>query len=184
VNPVRAAFTLAAWLFAGLACHAQAAPRRIPLGPPATEVAFRAYGAGLLPIDASFARFEGWLTYDPDDKALCQVDLHVQVASMVTQDQAMRDTIVGPDFMDAARFPQLNYTGACEATGLNGMLAMHGIIRPFALSLDWRGDGVVAEGRLVRADWGMTAMSFLGGRTVRIRVTVPLAGSREQVSHP
>ena len=30
----------------------------------------------------------------------------------------------------------------------------------------------------------MTAMPFLGGRTVRIRVTVPLAGSREQVSHP
>ena len=96
----------------------------------------------------------------------------------------MRDTIVGPDFMDAASFPELNYTGTCGATGLGGMLAMHGITKPFALSLDWNGDGVVAEGRLVRAEWGMTAMSFLGGRTVRIRVTVPLAGSREQVSHP
>ena len=96
----------------------------------------------------------------------------------------MRDTIVGPDFMDAARFPDLTYTGACGATGLGGMLTMHGITKPFALSLDWKGDGVVAEGRLVRADWGMTAMSFLGGRTVRIRVTVPLAGGREQGSHP
>ena len=111
MRPVRAAFTLAALLFAGLACPAQAAPRRIPLGPPASEVAFRAYGVGLLPIDASFTRFDGWLTYDPDDRASCQVELHVQVASMVTQDQAMRDTIVGPDFMDAASFPELNYTG-------------------------------------------------------------------------
>ena len=34
----------------------------------------------------------------------------------------------------------------------------------------------MAEGRLVRAEWGMTAMPLLGGRTVRIRVTVPLAG--------
>ena len=117
MRPVRAAFTLAALLFAGLACPAQAAPRRIPLGPPATEVAFRAYGAGLLPIDASFTRFDGWLTYDPDDRASCRVELHVQVASMVTEDQAMRDTIVGPDFMDAARFPELNYTGTCEADG-------------------------------------------------------------------
>jgi polyisoprenoid-binding protein YceI len=181
---VRAAFTLSALLFAGLACPGQAVPRRIPLAPPATEVAFRAYGAGLLPIDASFARFAGWLTYDPDDRASCQVELHVQVASMVTQDQAMRDTIVGSDFMDAARFPELNYTGTCGPTGLTGMLAMHGVTKPFALSVDWKGDGVVAEGRLVRAEWGMTAMSFLGGRTVRIRVTVPLAGSREQVSHP
>ena len=47
---------------------------------------------------------------------------------------------------------------------------MHGVTRPFTLSLDWNPDGVVAEGRLVRADWGMTAMPLLGGRTVRIRV--------------
>ncbi len=184
MTPVRAVFTLAALLFAGLACSADAAPRRTPLAPPASEVAFRAYGAGLLPIDATFARFDGWLTYDPDDRASCQVELHVQVVSMVTEDQAMRATIVGPDFMDAASFPDLTYTGSCGASGLGGMLAMHGITKPFALSLDWKGNGVVAEGRLVRADWGMTAMSFLGGRTVRIRVTVPLGGGREQVSHP
>ena len=184
MTPVRAVFTLAALLFAGLACSADAAPRRTPLAPPASEVAFRAYGAGLLPIDATFARFDGWLTYDPDDRASCQVELHVQVVSMVTEDQAMRATIVGPDFMDAASFPDLTYTGSCGASGLGGMLAMHGITKPFALSLDWKGNGVVAEGRLVRADWDMTAMSFLGGRTVRIRVTVPLGGGREQVSHP
>ena len=185
MTPVRAAFTLAALLFAGLACPAQAAPRRVPLGPPASEVAFRAYGAGLLPIDASFARFDGWLTYDPDDRASCQVELHVQVASLVTDDQAMRDTIVGPDFMDAASFPDAHlyrdlraerpHRHARRCTGSPGRSRC---------PLDWNGDGVVAEGRLVRADWGMTAMSFLGGRTVRIRVTVPLAGSREQVSHP
>ena len=38
---------------------------------------------------------------------------------------------------------------------------------------------VVAEGRLVRADWGMTAMSVLGGRTVRISVAVPLRGTSQ-----
>ena len=63
---VRATFTLAALLLAGLAGSTQAAPRRIQLAPPGSEVAFRAYGLGLLPIDASFARFDGWLTYDPD----------------------------------------------------------------------------------------------------------------------
>ena len=185
MRPVRAAFTLAALLFAGLACSAQAAPRRIPLGPPATEVAFRAYGAGLLPIDASFARFEGWLTYDPDDRASCQVELHVQVASMVTQDQAMRDTIVGPDFMDAAqasasstipgRARRRGSTACSRCTGSSGHSRCPWTGAATALS---------RKGRLVRAEWGMTAMSFLGGRTVRIRVTVPLAGSREQVSHP
>ena len=149
-------------------------PRREPLDPRVITAA----GKHPLPGEAD------WLTYDPDDRASCLVELQVPIASMVTQDLAMRDTIVGPDFMDAARFPELNYTGTCGPAGLSGMLAMHGVTKPFALSVNWNGDGVVAEGRLIRAEWGMTAMSFLGGRTVRIRVTVPLAGSREQVSLP
>jgi polyisoprenoid-binding protein YceI len=182
---VRATFTLAALLFAGLAGSAQAAPRRIQLAPPGSEVAFRAYGLGLLPIDASFARFDGWLTYDPDDRGACRVELRVQVASLVTEDASLRGTIVGPDFLDAVSFPDLSYAGSCEARGdLDGKLAMHGVTRPFMLSLVWDRDGVVAEGRLLRADWGMTAMPLMGGRTVRIRVAVRLAGSREQASHP
>ena len=182
---VRVALTLAALLMAGLAWEAQAEPRRIQFGPPGSEVAFRAYGLGLLPIDASFTRFDGWLTYDPDVSGSCQVELHAQVASLVTDDAWRRDTIVGPDFMDAVRFPALTFAGSCRpGEDLEGMLAMHGVTRPFALSLSWRGDGVVAEGRLARADWGMTAMPLLGGRTVRIRVTVPLTRGREQVSHP
>ena len=94
------------------------------------------------------------------------------------------DTMIGPDFMDAASFPILSYTGICEPKGLSGMLAMHGVTRPFALSVDWGRDAVVAEGRLLREDWGMTARPLLGGRTVRIKVAVPLAGSAEQASHP
>jgi polyisoprenoid-binding protein YceI len=182
---MRSTIALAALLFAGPACTAQAAPRRVQLGPPVSEVAFRAYGLGLLPIDASFTRFDGWLTYDPDDKATCQVDLRVHVDSLVTEDRSMRDMVVGRDFLDAASFPDLSYAGSCEARGtLDGNLAMHGVTRPFALSLAWDRDGVVAEGRLLRADWGMTAMPLMGGRTVRIRVRVPLAGGREQASHP
>jgi hypothetical protein len=45
---------------------AQASMRQIQFGPPASEAGFRAYGLGLLPIDASFTRFQGHLTYDPE----------------------------------------------------------------------------------------------------------------------
>jgi polyisoprenoid-binding protein YceI len=182
---VRHSFAFAVLLLWGLACSAEAASRRVPLGPPGSEVAFRAYGLGLLPIDARFARFDGWLTYDPNDIGACRVELHVEVASLVTEDASLRGTIVGPDFLDAAGFPDLSYAGSCQSGGdLAGNLAMHGVTRPFALSLAWDRNGVVAEGRLLRADWGMTAMPLTGGRTVRIRVAVPLAGGREQASHP
>lgn len=176
-------FIPAALLIVALSGASQAAPRRISLDPPASEVAFRAYGMGLVPIDATFTRFDGWLIYDPEQKRSCSVALHVQVASLITGDTALRATIVGPDFMDADSFPTLTYVGACEADGLGGTLEMHGVSRPFALDLSWRGDSVTAEGRLLRADWGMKAMPLLGGRTVRIRVSVPLAGSDEHASH-
>jgi polyisoprenoid-binding protein YceI len=165
---------LAVSLLGGLFSPAEAAPRRIQFSPPESEVAFRAYGLGLLPIDATFSRFDGWLTYDPDDAASCRVELYVQVASLVTGEEPLRSRIVGPEFMDAASFPRLVYTGACEASGLNGLLAMHGVARPLGLTLRWRRDRLVAEGRLERADWGMTAMPLLGGRTVVIRVAVSL----------
>src|SRR5262245_59906164 len=156
------------------ASAAQAAPRAIWFGPPEAGVAFRAYGLGLVPIDAHFTRFGGRLIYDPANRADCRVELTAEVDSLVTDDPDKRPTAIGPDFLDAAKFPILTYTGACGPDGLDGTLRMHGVSRPFALSLDWDRTGVVAEGRLVRADWGMTAMPLRAGRTVRIRVTVPL----------
>ena len=161
-------------LCACVATAAVAAPRRIELAPPATEVAIRAYGMGLLPLDGTFARFHGALTYDPDDHAACRVELSIDVVSLTMTNTSMRETMIGPDFMDAPRFPTLTYSGACQPSGLSGMLGLHGITRPFELSLDWSRDRVVAEGQLVRADWGMTAMPIVAGRTVRIQVSVPL----------
>jgi polyisoprenoid-binding protein YceI len=160
---------------ASLATSAEAAPRQVVLAPPGTEVAIRAYGLGLLPFDGTFARFRGSLTYDPDDHSTCKVDLTIETASLAMSNTTVHDNMVGPDFMDAAHFPTLTYTGACQAQGLAGMLGLRGVTRPFELALDWSAGRVVAEGHLIRADWGMTAMPFVAGRTVRIQVSVQLA---------
>ena len=163
-----------ALLVATLAGTANAAPRRIEITPADSEVAFRAYKMGLLPLDGRFTRFNGWLTLDPADKASCRVELHIEVASLDTEDRAAQPVVTGPQFMDAASFPVLRFAGDCAGHDIAGVLAMHGVSRPFTLSLDWRPDAVIAEGHIVRADWGITAMPVLVGRTVRIRVSVPL----------
>ena len=80
--------------------------------------------------------------------------------------------------MDAADFPSLAYHGTCQSSGLQGMLGLHGVTRPFALSLTWTPRRIVAKGDLHRADWGMTALPILGGQTVRILVSVPLTGQQ------
>jgi polyisoprenoid-binding protein YceI len=173
-------FATPALLFAIFACQAAAAPQRIEIAPPASEVAFRAYKLGLLPIDGKFTRFDGWLSFDPDDRTSCRVDLRVEVASLRTDDPEVLSVVTGPDFMDADNFPLLQFVGRCTGGELGGMLTMHGATHHCSLSLDWRPNEVIAQGHIVRADWGISAMPLLAGKTVRIRVSVPLAA---QPSH-
>jgi polyisoprenoid-binding protein YceI len=157
--------------------HSAAAEVSVELLPGRSTVAFRAYGLGLLPLDGEFARFRGRFTYNPDAPAHCSVTLQAEVASLAMTPATFGDTVLGPDFLDAARFPMLTYDGACGPDGLTGMLSLHGVTAPFTLTLDRRADRVTAVGRLRRADWGMTARPLLGGSTVRITVTVPLAAA-------
>ncbi|HTW69130.1 MAG TPA: YceI family protein [Acetobacteraceae bacterium] len=164
---------LALWSFPA-AAYGGTMAREIPLAPDSSSVAIRAYGLGLVPFDGRFARFHGVLRYDPDDHARCRVALQVDVASLAMAQSAMTATVLGPDFLDAGRYPALAYEGACGRDGIAGALTMHGVTRPFGLTLDWRRNAVEGVGRLRRADWGMTARPFLAGRFVRITVTVGL----------
>ena len=153
----------------------QAQPRRTAFGPPSSEVAFRAYRLGIFPLDGKFTRFSGWLSYDPDHTEFCEVHLDIEAASLVIADPAsLQPTVAGPDFLDVKKFPSLTYTGSCNGDRLDGALGMHGVTGTFPLSLTWSRHGVEAEGRLVRAAWGMTASPLLAGRTIRIRVMIPL----------
>jgi polyisoprenoid-binding protein YceI len=170
---------LALWSFPASAGNGDA-PRGgtplvdVSLTPGATTVAIRTYGLGLLPFDGRFVRFHGVLRFDPSDHARCDVVLQVDVASLSMRSDAITEMVRGPDFLDAARYPTLAYEGACGPGGIAGALTMHGVTRPFGLTLDWRGEAVQAVGRLRRADWGMTARPLLGGTFVRITVTVAI----------
>jgi polyisoprenoid-binding protein YceI len=150
-------------------------PGLVSLVPETGRVAIRTYGLGLLPLDGQFARFDGVLRYDPGNHALCTITLRVDVASLTMGSGVMTSTVLGPDFLNGVRYPTLAYAGACSSDGMSGQLTMHGVTRPFALTLDWTKDRVTAEGQLQRANWGMTARPLLGGRTVRITVTARLS---------
>jgi polyisoprenoid-binding protein YceI len=140
-----------------------------------TTVGFRIYGLGFVPLDGKFARFAGNLTYDPINHDQCHVELRVEVASLAMSNASVQSDILGPEFMDAARYPTLRFDGACTSgSGIAGMLEMHGSVHPFDMTLEWERAAIAAEGKLRRADWGITARPFVGGRTVRISVRVAL----------
>lgn len=150
----------------------------IALSPPDSSVALRAYGLGLLPLNGHFTRFQGRFNDDPGAPAACSVTLQIEVGSLAMGSASVGEMVLGPDFLDAARYPLLSYDGTCGPNGLTGQLTMHGVTRPFTLTLDRHAGAIIAEGRLRRADWGMTARPLLGGSTVRITVSVPLPASQ------
>lgn len=148
---------------------------QLPLTPANTEVNTRVWGIGLLPVDGSFRQFSGTLAYSRPDFAQCDVTLTVQVASLTMADPEKRDEFLSPDFLDAARFPTLNYRGACSGGGnIEGTLAMRGISHALRLELSQTDHRLTVEGDLDRRIWGMTAKPLLIGHTVRIRVVVRL----------
>jgi polyisoprenoid-binding protein YceI len=154
---------------------ARAAPRTLALAPDDATFGLRAYALGLMPVDARVSRFAGTLTYDPAAPGRCEVRMTAEVASVETGDPGTRETILGPDFMDAARFPTLSFTGVCSAADtIAGNLTMRGVTRPLALTLDWRAHRLVAHGALHRADWGMGARPFAVGPTIGVRVAATL----------
>ena len=155
---------------------AQAEPVTYALSPGPAEIAFRAYGFGMLPIDGRFTRFQGRLTIDRDDPAACTIDIRAETASLQMPTQAITDDALGPDLLDVARFPQFRYNGDCAGAQVAGTLLLHGVSRPLPLPVTraprrWR-----AEGLMQRNDWGMGARPNLAGPEVRISITVILPG--------
>jgi polyisoprenoid-binding protein YceI len=154
-----------------LALTVRAAPAEtVSLAPASSEVHLRAYALGLVPFSGEFTRFGGVLHFDPTDAARCEAALTVDVDSLKMADAAARARILGPEFMDAARFPTLRFEGQCDQAGVGGVLLMHGVTRPVRLKMSWNRQDVTVVTSIRRADWGITASPLLVGATVRIRV--------------
>ena len=155
-------------LIAGTALSEQ-----VSLRPPATAVELRAYGFGLFPFDGNFTRLQGWMRYNPSTTDQCQVMLQIEAGSLSMVNEIIRDRIIGPDMMDAARFPGLVFAGACQGDAVVGDLTMHGETHPVTLDFKRSAGTVVATGHLRRAEWGITGSPLLGGSVIRIRVVLP-----------
>ena len=110
---------------------AAGAPRTVRLAPPTATLALRAYAMGLLPIDSRFTRFDGSLTYDPAPPGRCTASLTAFTDSLENANPAMRETILGPEFLDAAHFPTLTFSGTCAAAEVvTGTLSLRGSPAP------------------------------------------------------
>jgi len=162
-----------------LAITAPAFGDDLTLQPPVSSVAIRAYGFGMVPFDGKFTRFHGVMHYDPHQPGKCQVMLEIEAASLQMSSQTVTDRVTGAEFLDVAHYPAMAFSGACQAGDVAGQLSLHGQSHPFTLDLERDGSRMTATGRLTRAQWGMTASPLTVGRTIRIRVELPMLPNGE-----
>ena len=151
---------------------AAAAPNRLALHPGNTEIGFRVYGFGLVPVDGRFARFQGTLTTDPADPAACSIEIAAEIDSLAMPSAEMRETALAPGLLDAPAHPKMSFRGRCQGDRIAGELALHGFEGPMVFTLDRSRGTLEAEGSLRRAAWGMTGSPALIGQTVRIRLSL------------
>lgn len=72
-----------------------------------TSVQFRVKQAGKALINGRFNKFEGTLSYDPDDLSTARLDFKIKVKSINTSNAEWDKLLRQPEFFNAAQHPEI-----------------------------------------------------------------------------
>lgn len=186
-RPILAAL-LAACLILPAAAGAQTAPivpkvteapaGRYHIDPTHARLIFRANHLGFSNYTAFFTGFTAELDFDPGNPEAMHLEATVDPASVETlyPDPAFdfNAVIAGPEFLDAASFPDIRFVStrvrmtAPDSAAVTGDLTLHGVTRPITLRVVFNGGyapqsfdpggariGFSATGTLFRSDFGI-----------------------------
>jgi polyisoprenoid-binding protein YceI len=92
-------------------------------------------------FESRFERFDARIRFDPARPSQCALDVTVDLLSARTGDPERDTTLAGPEFFQAARFPQATFAARdCRPLGsqryeVTGRLELRGVARDLRLSL-------------------------------------------------
>jgi polyisoprenoid-binding protein YceI len=111
------------------------------------KVGFTVTHLSLSEVDGSFKKFDASITSSKPDFSDAVFEMTTDVSSVST-DNDMRDNhIKGPDFFDAAKFPQITFKSKSitklddKKYKLTGDLTMHGVTKQVSFDLTLNGVG-------------------------------------------
>jgi len=122
-------------------------------------------------VKGEFNEFAGMILYDDKDIMKSSVEVTINTASIDTKDPKRDDHLRGPDFFDAAKFPQISFKSkriekTSDGYAVIGDLTMHGVTKeitiPFSIAgvvTDPWGNvrlGLSAQTKLNRQDYGVS----------------------------
>jgi len=161
-------------LAAALLLARGAVAQTVAITPDNSQIGYTVFALGLLPVAGKFQQFAGTISWRPTGTHPCVVDLQVMVASLHMADPDRQREALSPAMLDAGAHPTMRFTGACAGDVVSGLLSMHGVTRPFAVTWHRTPQQIVGDGALRRTDYGVDGMVALVSPTVHIRFTIGL----------
>ena len=129
-----------------------------------------------------FRHFNAAIDYDPNDLAHAKFDVSVDITSLDTQNSERDQAALGADFFDTAKFPKAHFVTTAfrkAADGkviADGVLTLHGISKPVALTVLFKPNGNVATldvtAQVKRLDFGIGAGQWADPSMIGDGVTV------------
>ncbi len=193
----RRLLALAALLLAAPAATVMAA-ERYRFDAVHSQVQFRVDHLGFSESEGEFHDLRGDFRFDRDDWSRSGCDVRIGVASLDMDDAAWNRRMLGADWFDAARFPEMRFRCLTverrdDTHGrIAGELTLRGITRPVTLDLRFNRAGIHkyslkytagfrATTTIRRSDFGMARYLPEIGDEIHIRLDIE--GQREGVKH-
>ncbi len=108
---------------------------------------FRINHLGFSTFAGRFNAFDATLDFDADDPSSAIIDASIDMTSLDVANDDFSATLMGPQWFDAATFPQAHFiSSAIAITGDNtgtmtGNLTLHGVTSPVTLAVTFNGGG-------------------------------------------
>jgi polyisoprenoid-binding protein YceI len=170
---IRTALRVAVLCLAGAAAHAQ--PAGYQIDPEHFSVGFLVDHLGYAKVLGMFQKASGTYAFDEKTGTLSDVRLVIDADSVYTAHRRRDNHLRSPDFLNAAEFREIVFTGAtAKRTGerafvVDGQLQMLGKVQPLTLNVTWNKSGkyelpgtdayvmgVSARGSFKRSAFGMS----------------------------
>jgi polyisoprenoid-binding protein YceI len=133
------------------------------------------------------------LDFHPDDPTTSKVTVHIEAASLDSNDPEVDDLVKGPELLESERFPEILFVSReLHATSKNtgemtGDLTIHGQTRPVTLSVTFNGGapnpltgrhtlGFSAQGHFSRGAFGLMSWYPAVGREIQLRIEAEFEG--------
>lgn len=136
---------------------------------------------------ARFDDFDAAFDFDNQAPEASRLEVTIRAASVNSGDAEMDELMRGHEFFNAGKYPEIRFVSETleiidpEHGTLRGRLSFHGVTRPQALDVRFRGGarnfltekytlGFSATGRLIRSDFNMGGYVPLVGDEVTIEI--------------